>query len=264
MYGLNQIKVQRALWAMLLLLAGVGSDIFAQDLQAILKITEARNQAAQQSQAKIDKVVQDTREIEAQYKAVIKELEGLEVYNTLLQRQLDNQNKEMADLNNSITQVNVIERQVMPLMLRMVDGLDQFVQLDIPFLKEERQKRVKFLRALLERSDVTVAEKFRRLLEAFQIENDYGRTIEAYKGSLEVDNASREVDFLRVGRIALLFQTTDGELSGKWDKDKGENGDWAPLGTEYKNPIRDGLRIARKQIAPNLLLLPVPSAEAAQ
>ena len=83
-------------------------------------------------------------------------------------------------------------------MLKMIDALDQFVELDMPFLLEERRQRVAFLRTLLERSDVTVAEKFRRLLEAYEIENDYGRTIESYKGSLDVDGASREVDFLRI------------------------------------------------------------------
>jgi hypothetical protein len=154
-----------------------------------------------------------------------------------------------------------MERQVMPLMLRMIEGLDQFVELDVPFLLEERRNRVAFLKTLLERSDVTVAEKFRRLLEAYEIENDYGRTIEAYKGTLELDGASREVDFLRVGRVALLYQTVDAEIYGMWDQ---ANRTWAPLPGEYRNQIRAGIKVARKQVAPNLLMLPIAAPENAQ
>ena len=199
--------------------------------------------------------------LEQQYIAVMKEVEGLEVYNALLQKQLDSQTQEMADLNNSIDQVSVIERQVTPLMLKMIEGLEQFVELDVPFLIEERRNRVAFLGTLLERSDVTVAEKFRRLLEAYEIENDYGRTIEAYKGSLELDGAVREVDFLRIGRTALLYQTVDAEIFGMWDKSQGA---WVSLPAEYRNQIRSGIKMARKQVAPNLLILPIGAPEVVQ
>ncbi len=146
-------------------------------------------------------------------------------------------------------------------MAQMVESLDQFVELDLPFLLPERRSRVAFLETLLERSDVTVAEKFRRVLEAYEIENDYGRTIEAYKDSLEFEGASREVDILRIGRIALLYQTVDAGAYGMWDRQKKE---WTPLPAAYRNQIREGIRVARRQIAPNLLLLPVAAPENAQ
>jgi hypothetical protein len=111
---------------------------------------------------------------------------------------------------------------------------------------------------MLERQDVTVAEKFRRVMEAYQIENEYGRTIEEYKGSLEVDGLLREVDFLRIGRVALMYQTSDGQRQGVWDQDAGE---WVALGGEYRNRIRQGFRVARRQIAPELLILPIPAPE---
>jgi hypothetical protein len=143
-------------------------------------------------------------------------------------------------------------------MDRMIAGLDQFVALDVPFLEEERRARIDRLQTILERQDVTVAEKFRRVMEAYQIENEYGRTIEEYKGSLEVDGLVREVDFLRIGRIALIYQTSDGQRPGVWDQ---QNGQWVALGSEYRNRIRQGFRVARRQIAPELLILPVPAPE---
>jgi hypothetical protein len=235
--------------------------VMAQQVDGAMGAARSMDDAARRSQASIDQAVEETRRLERQYASIMKEIEGLEVYNALLQKQLDSQTQEMEDLNNSIDQVSVIERQVTPLMLKMIEGLEQFIELDVPFLLEERRNRVAFLGTLLERSDVTVAEKFRRLLEAYEIENDYGRTIEAYKGSLELEGAVREVDFLRIGRTALLYQTVDAEYFGMWDKG---NRQWVPLSAEYRNQIRSGIKMARKQVAPNLLILPIPAPEVVQ
>lgn len=258
---MSRNKCVVSLVAVILWLVCAPGGALAQNVEGALNAAESMDDAARRSQANIDKAVDETQSLERQYSAVMKEIDGLEVYNALLQKQLDNQNQEMVDLNYSIDQVSVIERQVTPLMLKMIDALDQFVELDMPFLLEERRNRVGFLRALLERSDITVAEKFRRLLEAYEIENDYGRTIESYKGSLEVEGASREVDFLRIGRTALLYQTIDSEIYGMWDKNQAT---WVSLPTEYRNQIRNGIRMADKQIAPNLLILPVSASEVAQ
>jgi hypothetical protein len=231
----------------------------AQSLEQVLNAQERRIRVAQESQERIDNVVKQTRSLEDQYKAVLKEIEGLEVYNTLLQRQVDNQKLQLADLEESLQQVEVINRQIVPIMTKMIEGLEQFVELDVPFLLEERSERIAGLWELMERQDVTVAEKFRKVTEAFQIENDYGRTIEAYKGTLDIDGATRQVDFLRIGRIALLYQTEDGKISGAWDP---QGGAWQSLGNEYRNQIKVGLQIARKQVAPDLVLLPVDAPEA--
>lgn len=239
----------------------VASGSTAQQVEDALGAAARVDQAARSSQARIDEVVDDTRDLIRQYQAVTKELDGLNVYNALFEKQVENQRQEISDLQRSMGQVSVIERQVMPLMTQMVESLGQFVELDVPFLLPERRKRVVFLRTLLERSDVTVAEKVRRVLEAYEIENDYGRTIEAYKGSLQLEDASREVDFLRVGRIALLYQTADAEVYGMWDRQQKK---WAALPAGYRNEIRQGLKVARKQTAPNLLLLPIPAPEAAR
>jgi len=229
-----------------------------QSLDQVLNAETARTRIAQESQERIDQVVKQTRSLEDQYKSVLKEIEGLNVYNTLQQRQVDNQNVQMTELRESIDQVEVINRQIVPIMTKMIDGLDQFIALDTPFLLEERQERVQGLRELMERQDVTVAEKFRKVTEAYQIENDYGRTIEAYKDTLTIDNATRQ-DFLRIGRVALVYQTEDGNISGVWDQDSKS---WTTLGSEYKNQIKFGLQIAKKQVAPDLVMMPVDAPEA--
>jgi hypothetical protein len=230
----------------------------AQSLQQVMGAEARRIQQAQASQERIDDVVQTTRGITEEYKAVNKEIDGLVVYNTLLDRQIANQNMELDQLRQSIDDVSIIERQILPLMTRMIDGLEQFVELDVPFLQDSRRERVVDLKNLLERSDVTAAEKFRKVMEAWQIENDFGRTIEAYTAELQIDGSNREVDMLRIGRVALLYQTPDGEESGAWDQNARE---WVALGSEFRNQVRAGLRIAKKQTAPDLLLLPISAPE---
>ena len=123
---------------------------------------------------------------------------------------------------------------------------------------KERQDRVERLRGMMERSDVTAAEKFRRVIEAYQIENDYGRTIEAYRGSVEIDGTSQEVDFLRIGRVSLTYQSVGGGYTGAWDTDAGAFVELPP--EKYKTQVAHGLRVARKQVAPDLLIIPVSAA----
>jgi predicted RNase H-like nuclease (RuvC/YqgF family) len=241
-------------------LVGTVAAVQANNLDSILKVGEAKNEAARKSQVKIDRLADETRDLLNDYKTVTKQIDGLKVYNTRLQRQIDNQNKRIGEIENSIDQVTVIQRQMGPLVERMIDGLEKFVELDVPFHLEERAKRIAFLRSNLDRSDVSVAEKFRQVLEAYKIENEYGRKIDAYKGSVDIDGVERDVNFFRVGRVALLYQTTDTEVSGAWDQ---ANRSWVPLDRgEYRNAIMKGLRIARKEASIDLINLPVAAPEA--
>jgi hypothetical protein len=209
---------------------------------------------AQQSQVKIDNVDDQTRQAERQYRAVVKEVEGLTVYINQLDKQLLAQDKELVQIEESIRQVTLIERQITPLMLRMIDAIDQFVESDIPFLKEERSKRVSKIKDMMARSDVTVAEKYRKVMEAYQTEIDYGRTIESYRGDVMIDGTEREVDFLRTGRISLAYQTLDEQNLGVWNA---QSNQFEELDSSYKSKIMMGIRIAREQAAPQLIKVPV-------
>jgi hypothetical protein len=237
------------------------SAVLAANLNQVTATNDAANDAAKASQQRIDNVAEQTDTLFSEYRVVIKESDGLRVYNKQLEKQIAYQMKEMEALRDSIDKVTVIERQIIPLMLRMVDGLRQFVELDVPFLEQERQERLENFDSMMDRADVSVAEKFRKVLEAYQIENEYGRTIEAYSGTLTIDGNPREVDFLRIGRVSLMYQTEDAQHSGIWDQ---TNRQWMPLSDKYRTPIKEGLRIARKEVAPNLLKLPVPGPKAAQ
>lgn len=240
--------------------AGATAAVQANSLDSILAVGKSKNDAARKSQAKIDRLADETRDLLTDYKTVMKQVDGLKVYNARLQKQIDNQMVRIQEIDESIGQTTVIQRQMTPLVIRMIDGLEKFVELDVPFQEEERLQRVQFLRDNLDRADVSVAEKFRGVLEAYNIELQYGRGIDTYRGTIDMGGAEREVDFLRVGRIALAYQTTDGAVSGAWDA---ASRIWVELPSgDYDAAIRKGIRIAKKQATIELLNMPVPAAEA--
>ena len=213
-----------------------------------------RQQTNKVFQQRIDQLDEDIQAKVRNYRDINKEIEGLEVYLAQLEQQVASQNTEMADLEGSIEQVTMIERQITPLMLKLIKGLDRFVALALPCLEENREKRVTRLENMMGRSDVSVAEKFRNVLQAYQTEIEYGRTIEAYRGPLATGEREREVDFLRVGRIAVLYQTLDGRETGLWNR---QTESWETLPATYASQVDEGLRIAREQAAPSLLKLPL-------
>lgn len=233
------------------------ANIHAQEaeyLQPVVKAATAITDSALNSQQKINKITEQIGDKLQQFKTLNKEIEGLEIYNNQLGKQLANQVQEMANLNASIDEVSVIERQITPLMMRMIDGLEQFVALDVPFLPQERSKRIAGLKAMMDRADIAPSEKFRRVMEAFQVEMEYGRTLEAYSGLHSINGQKRDVDFLRIGRSALIYQTRDASLQGTWNK---QNQEWQDLPSSYRTQVTKGLRMAKKQLAPDLLMLPV-------
>jgi septal ring factor EnvC (AmiA/AmiB activator) len=241
----------------------IGSVAHAdQTLNSILQVGEQKTKLAQTSQQKIDTIADQTASLLNDFKVVNKQIEGLRVYNSQLEKQLANQLTVISQLEESIANVTVMERQIQPLILKMLDGLEQFVALDVPFHKQEREERLAMLRNNQERADISVSEKFRQVLEAYKIESEYGRKIDTYKDTLNVGGQEREVNVFRVGRVALMYQTTDTELSGAWDQRQQA---WVELDSgEYRSAILKGIRIAKKQASIDVLNLPILAPEAAQ
>jgi hypothetical protein len=240
-------------------IAASGS-VLAQSVDQVLQSEDRRLNLAQQSQERVNNIVEGTRSLADQYRAINKEIDGLKVYNRLMAAQTSGQGATLEDISLSMDQVDVINRQIFPLMEKMISGLEQSVKLDVPFLLDERTKRVEALQAILARSDVSVAEKFRKVMEAYQIENDYGSSSEWYSDTITVDGSPREMNVLRIGRIGLYCQSDDTKVTGRWDAST--NG-WVFDGSG-RNEIRKGLRMAKQLVAPELILIPLPTATSAE
>ncbi len=245
------------------LLFGLGTPArsSAGDLDQAINLVLRMNEAAAQGQEKVDKLDDDTADLLNRYRTTQQRIESMKLYDKQVGELVQAQRDQLSQIQGRIDAATNVGREITPLLLRMLDVLDQFVQLDIPFLPKERRERIARLREMMGKPDVTEAEKYRRILEAYQIENEYGRTIEAYQGELKVDAATLTVTFLRVGRLALVYQTLDGEKVGAWDQTKGA---WVDLPQDYFADINRGMKIAKKQAPPALIFLPIQAPEEVQ
>jgi len=243
----------------IIFMAGNASSAVLDEVQ---QVGEKKMSEAVKSQEKIDKIVEGAQERLIQYRSLLKQIEGLEAYNEQLSTQVAGQLNLIARFDASISQVALIERQMAPLVEKMAASLQDFIELDLPFDFEERQERMAFIQDNLAAADIDVAEKFRQVIEAYQIENTYGRKIDTYQDIVTLNGTEQDVNVLRVGRIAMVCQTKDATTSARWDND---NRTWEVLdNVTYRNAIRNGIKMAKKQASINILTLPIAAPEVAQ
>lgn len=222
--------------------------------ETVLSEQKKNHDMARVSQKKIDKIADQTETMRSQYRQVLKNIENAKVYNQQLSKLISQQEDEKKSIEEQLTSIHSTSKGIVPLMINMMGTLEKFVQLDLPFLPEERKRRISQLKVMMDRADVSVSEKYRRILEAYQVENEYGRTIEAYRGVLNRSGKKMTVDFFRLGRVAHYYQTLDGKVSAKWDH-KGKK--WVDLDDSFNRSLQAGIKMARKQTAPQLLSLPL-------
>lgn len=231
----------------------------AQDaLQEAISTQAATQEASAEVQERINELDDDTREMLNEYRETMAQVTDLEAYNQQLGRLVATQKVEIADYERQFQEIEITKRRILPLIIRMLEVLEEFVAIDMPFLPLERSLRVEELGKLMARPDVLTSEKYRRVSEAYQIELDYGHTIESYEGEIEVGGEVRTVAFLRYGRLGLYYMTLDGLEIAYWDKTQDR---WVRLDDEYRYSLDRAMRIARKQLPPDLTRLPIPAPE---
>jgi hypothetical protein len=232
--------------------------IAEEPLEAAIKDTVAGNEEARQAQVQIEKLDDQTRDLAQEYRDTLEQTDSLKIYNGQLEKLIKKQQEDLASIAKQVRNVDETQRNIVPLMLRMIDVLEKFMALDMPFLKKERTARLQTIKEIMDRPDVTIPEKFRRIMEAYQVELEYGRTLETMTDTIDLYGAYSTVNLLRIGRIALLYQTLDGKNSGYWDK---KEKTWKKLDNDYNKSIRRGIQIARRQSTPDFFTIPLAPPE---
>lgn len=254
------IRLLLALAAPTLVVVGTAAQA-QQDLDPALDASRQAAENTSASQEQINDIDSRIQQLVGDYRANLRQLEQLNRYNDSQERQVAAQRREVESLTDDINNIASLQRAVQPLMQDMVNALGEVVQSDLPFLMGERQARVTRLQNLMEDPSSSPAQRYRMIIEAFQIEAEYGRTIEAYRADIETEERLYEnVDVLRVGRYALIFKTDNDEDLKRFDPGSRR---WMDLDKSYLEPVKTAMRVAREQIPPELLYIPVTAPETA-
>jgi len=237
------------------------SGVQAAELKDSQKVISETNREAAESQQNIDRLAAEAQALLEEYRRVQNGAEYQAAHTRELNQLKDSQEVRIHSLKRQIEEAGVTQQRIVPLMLSMADSLEKFVVLDLPFHQQERINSVLQLKQRLRQPDLPLSVRFRLLFETWQLEQDYGATIEAWRGPLDLAESSLSVEFLRIGRLALYYQSLDGLNSGYWDK-SGQN--WVRLDADYNLAIAKALRVAKNQVAPELLSLPMAPAPGAE
>jgi hypothetical protein len=255
----NRTKIATALVGVLALASS--NLVVADPLTDVQKADGLIHADAAASQKRVDKYFDQAQDMLFEYGAVADERESLKSYNDYVATLVADQQSSMKAIQDDINGVDKLRQGVVPLMFKMVDALEQFVALDLPFNTQARTERVQNLKNLLETAEVTLAEKYRLILDAYSIEREYGNFVAVNTGKLNLDGKEVLVDFFNLGRVALYAQSLDQKTAWMYNS---ETKGWDKLDDSYLRDLTKGIRIARKQGALDLFALPIPAAETAK
>ncbi len=239
----------------------LGGTAVAGPFESSVTVEKRIDKAAASSQKKINTLAEQAADAAFEYRNTLGRVDTLETFNTQLRRQVKSQDESISNMANEMESIDETEKGVLPLMDEMIKTLETFVDLDIPFSLDKRTQRIADLNTMMDNADISVSEKYRKILEAYQIEMGYGNVMQADSGSIDRDGQAVEVDFLRVGRTAYIYLTRDRKSGRYWNKaDK----QWIDLPEEYIAEVDEAMKMTDGIVPVEMFKIPVAVAEAAQ
>lgn len=246
------------IWTIGVLVGGLAMPVQAtSELDNIIDSKQRTQIQAQRTQNSIVALDEKTSDAVAEYRALLRENTVLTAYTNQLEKQTAQQQQLLASLEKSMANVRETRMELTPLMQQMVQVLTLFVEQDTPFLWQERQLRLTELKRLLANPNISIADKYRRILEAYQIETEYGDTIETWQAQLPLSELDKTVQLIRVGRVALYYLTPDQQTAGYWDNNTRS---WLTLPETWLAKVKQAYEVADNKTVPVLLALPLLEA----
>ncbi|BCL71020.1 DUF3450 domain-containing protein [Vibrio nigripulchritudo] len=232
----------------------VSTTSLADDLDKARAIEKKTNKTMQKAQANVDANVEASFTLQSEIEQLETQIENLTLYRNHLRKLVTSQNTELDSLEQQLKDIEDTRQGIVPLMYRMIDGLESVLTSDVPLRHEARQKRLDDIKLLMGRADVAEAEKYRRILEAYQIEIDYGTKLGAYPAEIELNDGVRQVEQLYFGRVSLVSRSLDNQKYWVWRQ---QNKTWEELPKEKGIEINKAFAMAAKQQAPSVVTLPL-------
>ncbi|BHH85855.1 DUF3450 domain-containing protein [Desulforhopalus sp. 52FAK] len=197
---------------------------------------------------------EEQQKLLARYDRLEDEKKRLTERENSLVEQLDTTQKRIAGKQEQLADIEQIRTDISPLIDTLNQRLELFVANDLPFLTEERKARLQRIAEFRDDPEVSVSEKFRKVMEALLVEAEYGNSIEVYQQTISTGGREALVDIFRLGRVGLFFQSLGQKQCGFYNV---ATSSWQELPSSYKPTIRSAMEIGAKQRPVELLTLPL-------
>ncbi|MDP2574709.1 DUF3450 domain-containing protein [Vibrio penaeicida] len=252
---MKEIVSKRAKTLVVILAAmGIPNSLYADDLDIARAIEKKTNKVIQNAQSNVDANVEASFTLQSEIEQLETQIDNLTLYRDHLTKLVSSQNSELVSLEQQLNDIEDTRQGIVPLMYRMIDGLDSIVSQDVPLRKVTRQKRLEDIKLLMGRADIAEAEKYRRILEAYQIEIDYGTKLGAYPAEIQFEGNTRQVEQLYFGRVSLVARSLDHKQFWVWRQ---ESKTWNELSKDKGLEVNKAFAMAAKQQAPSVVTLPL-------
>lgn len=208
----------------------------------------------QQTQKKQEAWAEEKNDLAARYRAAKAQVDYLEKTKALEQNEVGELDKGIAELNRRMVESAKLKDNLDDSLNVVVNKLDGFIKQDIPFLMDERQTRIASVREAIAKPEVTAAEKLRRVLEALQVEANYGNTVDVSQERIKVGNDEVSADVIRIGRVSVYWRSPDGKRVGEYDRASNQ---WVELGHKYAETIGDVREMVLRLRSTKVITLPL-------
>jgi hypothetical protein len=240
-----------------LMLAGVTVGLLAApahaQLDTALSIAKTSTAAAAASQQRVEQADDRADNAIREYRAVLQQKDNIELFVAQQDIFRASQLSEIESLRRQLGTVEQIKQGMSPMMLKMAAALEDSIKTDLPFNLNERLARIENVKSVLGDPNVSPAEQYRRVLNAYKIEVTYGLGIDSYEGA-HPTRPGNVVNFIRFGRTSLVYTSKDESDIAIYDL---ANKAWTSLEGADGIQMRQAIRIAKGEAAPGLVYAPV-------
>ena len=211
------------------------------------------NREALDAQQEIDRLFEQRQRIQNEISTIEMEGTTFALRNSALAQQLADTRQNLAEIETDIHAITETQTGIITLLDKMIDALERFVELDLPFQQQQRNARIAGLRSDLVRSDLSVSNKYQAVISAYLDEIRLGFTNSVTTEQISTQDGDRMMQILRLGRAGLWYVTADGKSAGRWDPRERK---WTGGDTEPQEVIK-GIRIVQELAAPDVVRLPL-------
>ncbi len=208
----------------------------------------------QQTQKKQQEWANEQADLSARLRSARAQVDFFDKKKALEEKEVAALDKGVAELERRMVESVRLNDSLLDTLNAVVTRLEGFVEGDLPFLLTERRARIAGVKDALARPDYTGAEKLRRVLEALQVEANYGNVAEVYQEKIVVNDEEVFADMVRIGRVSVYWLTPDGKRVGEYDRGQGK---WVELDHKYAHTINETREMALRLRSVEVVSLPL-------